>query len=558
MEAVTNGRRWAASAVIAGILAVAACGGDPAADLETLQPASPPAGAEESEPEAPSPPPDSEDARPQPAPPPSAAVAPPPEGSPPEPAPAVPPPEPEGAPPPEAPPVEPEAPPADPEGPPADPAMPPLEPWAAAIDAGTAWREVFDAVSVAEQSCIRDALGDDVDSLLAEPLMAEGDTEEWTASIFGCLTPDNARSLFLAAMVASLREELPMEELSGEEMSCLRDLVAGLDIAALVSADAAGGDAEFVGETVALIACLPDVFLAAMFSDLGVGLEDLSEDELSCVREWVSATDWAALMGSQNDDEALEALEGLFDLVGCVPDLFDLPDPAAAGPDDHADSIAEATPVTVGEPVHGGLGHPDDFDVFTFEAVAGESYRIEVELGSLEDSVLTLYDADGSELAFNDDAAGTLASLIIWTAPESGNYYVEVASFDFFTTGSYTLSVELAEPDDHADSADGATPVPVDGSVQGAIDYFGDVDFFVFDAAAGESYRIEVALGSLEDSVASLYDADGWELAFNDDDGDSLASLIDWTAPGSGSHYVEVAALGASGTGSYTLSVTAR
>ena len=92
------------------------------------------------------------------------------------------------------------------------------------------------------------------------------------------------------------------------------------------------------------------------------------------------------------------------------------------------------------------------------------------------------------------------------------------------------------------------------------MNHFGDLDFFTFEAVAGESYRIQVTLGTLEDSVLALYDADGWELAYNDDDDDdggSLASLITWVAPGSGSYYVEVGSLGASGTGSYTLSITA-
>ena len=65
-----------------------------------------------------------------------------------------------------------------------------------------------------------------------------------------------------------------------------------------------------------------------------------------------------------------------------------------------------------------------------------------MSLGSLEDSVVSLLRADGWELAFNDDRdEESLASLISWSAPESGSYFVEVGSFDGFGTGSYTLSV---------------------------------------------------------------------------------------------------------------------
>ena len=525
----TMRRKRAAAAVIAGILVVAACGGDPPADVGTPQPPPP------AEPSAPAPEPPAE--------------------SPPDPPPEPPTETPAPSPPPESapePPPEPESPPE----PPPEPESPPAERLEIQVDGGTAWQEVFSAVSAAEQDCIRGALSDELDSLLGERVMAIGDTEEWVVSFFGCLTPENARSVFLAAVVAGLREDFGTGELSDEEWSCLRDRVADLDVTALVAADVAGdADLEFVEAAAVLFGCLPDVFLAEMLAELGVDPDELSEDELSCLREWVSATDWAALMSSEADGD-LDAFGDLFDLLSCVPGVFDLPDLEPAGPDDHADSAGGATPVTVGEPAEGGLDHLGDVDFFTFEAVAGESYRIEVTLGSLEDSVMFLYDADGSLLADNDDAAGSLASLITWMAPASGSYYVEVASFDSFGIGSYTLSLEPAGPDDHADSAGGATPVTVGEPAQGAMDHFGDVDFFTFEAVAGESYRIQVTLGTLEDSELALYDADGSELAYNDDDEGSLASLITWVAPGSGSYHVEVGALGASGTGSYTLSVT--
>ena len=182
-----------------------------------------------------------------------------------------------------------------------------------------------------------------------------------------------------------------------------------------------------------------------------------------------------------------------------IPDLVPAdPGPQAGGPDDHGDSAEGATALIVGEPARGALDHSGDIDSFVFEAVEGRSYRVEVALGSLEDSVVVLYDADGRELAFNDDHGDSLASLISWVAPESGRYYVEVGSFDASGTGSYTLSVRFGLPDDHADSAEGATVVIVDEPARGALDDLGDVDLFVFEAVEGRSYRVEVALGSLE------------------------------------------------------------
>ena len=48
-------------------------------------------------------------------------------------------------------------------------------------------------------------------------------------------------------------------------------------------------------------------------------------------------------------------------------------------------------------------------------------------------------------LEFNDDAGGTLASRIQWTAPESGIYFLSVENAEFISTGSYTLTVRVTE-----------------------------------------------------------------------------------------------------------------
>lgn len=79
----------------------------------------------------------------------------------------------------------------------------------------------------------------------------------------------------------------------------------------------------------------------------------------------------------------------------------------------------------------------------------------------------------------------------------------------------------------------------------------------MFEAQEGQLYQIDVVLETLYDSVATLYDSEGFELASNDDyddNGDSLASRISWEAEYSGSHYVAVEGF-SSDTGSYTLSI---
>ena len=219
--------------------------------------------------------------------------------------------------------------------------------------------------------------------------------------------------------------------------------------------------------------------------------------------------------------------------------------------DDHANSVQGATPAMVGEVVQGALDYDGDVDVFVIEAEGGVLYQIDVGLGTLADSWLSVYDSEEWGLAYNDDHADSPASRIVGKAPSSGEYFVEVGGYG---SGSYTLTVAVSDiVDDHANySVEGATPATVGEPMHGTLNYDGDIDVFVFEAEEGVLYQIDVGLGTLADSVLVLYDSEEWELAYNDDHEDSLASRIVWEAPSSGAYY---AVVGGHGVGSYTLTV---
>ena len=91
-----------------------------------------------------------------------------------------------------------------------------------------------------------------------------------------------------------------------------------------------------------------------------------------------------------------------------------------------------------------------------------------------------------------------------------------------------------------ANSEERATAIRVGADVRGALDYDGDIDFFRFQAERGQSYQIDVALGTLDDSELVLLDPDGRELAYNDDNGANFGSRLYWEAPSSGERYVVV------------------
>src|SRR5690606_19215450 len=97
-----------------------------------------------------------------------------------------------------------------------------------------------------------------------------------------------------------------------------------------------------------------------------------------------------------------------------------------------------------------------------------------------------------TQLAYNDDVVPGLESLISWTAPTSGSYYLEVSGFGS-SFGSYNLVSVLV--DDHGNTAGGATPTSDPSTNHGVIETFGDTDWFSFSALAGVEYRLETVLG---------------------------------------------------------------
>ena len=236
--------------------------------------------------------------------------------------------------------------------------------------------------------------------------------------------------------------------------------------------------------------------------------------------------------------------------VGCI-DPEDVPDDREDATDDHGNDIDDATAIRVGADVRGALDYDGDIDYFRFQAERGQSYQIDVALGTLDDSELVLLDPDGRELAYNGDYGDTFGSRFYWEAPSSGERYVVVWGYG---TGTYTLTVSLSDLiDDHGNSEGDATAIRVGADVLGAVDYEGDIDYFRFQAERGQSYQIDVALGTLDDSIVDLYDSDGWFLDSNDDYEGAYASRLYWEAPSSGERYVAVEGYG---TGTYTLTVS--
>lgn len=213
----------------------------------------------------------------------------------------------------------------------------------------------------------------------------------------------------------------------------------------------------------------------------------------------------------------------------------------------HVATVAELDPPTLvpGEALAGDLAEVGESDVYLVTVEAGVQYRFETELVSLPDSVLTLFDEQGNELAFNDDSDG-LASRITWTAVRAGTVRVEVGAYGDSYSGSYRLRVDELGSVVAYDLLAGET-------VQGDLQQAGETNRYRVAVSAGASYVWETSLGSLRDSVMTLYGEDGNELAYNDDSR-GLASRIEWTADRTGEVLLEVGSFRGAYSGSYELS----
>jgi hypothetical protein len=252
------------------------------------------------------------------------------------------------------------------------------------------------------------------------------------------------------------------------------------------------------------------------------------------------------------------------------------------------------------EPIGDGPFGTRDVDLYQFQANAGLRLTATTSQppgGVSLDSILRLFNSSGVQLAFNDDFGGTFYSQIVFTFTTTGTYYIGVSGFANFgynpniggsgsvgDTGDYrlvlTLDVPPPPPVDVPDTIATALNTglgPASGTFtrddQVGNGPFGtrDVDIYRFEAFAGATFRALTALppgGRSMDTILRLFDANGSQLAVNDDDL-GLYSRIDFEFEVSGTYYVGVSGFanfnynpntGGSGvagsTGDYRLTLT--
>lgn len=173
------------------------------------------------------------------------------------------------------------------------------------------------------------------------------------------------------------------------------------------------------------------VTLTTVFNDLGqTGLTSLAPRE-EFTRILYSQTDSTGVL---NDPERQGNISAGLDVCMAAPDAFENGDGDFTG----ANWIASSQ--------EHNFDRLSDDDWVKFEAVAGKEYWISTStLDNYADTYLYLYAADGTTLlAANDDYSTSLASRIVWTAPDNGIYYMKAQQWNPHRAGcgtSYTLSI---------------------------------------------------------------------------------------------------------------------
>lgn len=240
---------------------------------------------------------------------------------------------------------------------------------------------------------------------------------------------------------------------------------------------------------------------------------------------------------------------------------------SAQGTDPAGDA---STTATLDSAVNGQIDSAGDVDWYRVRVEQGRRYSFTLDGvagadGQALDPMIAIYDQEGVQLAFNDDANG-FNSAVTFAPGVSGEVFVEARAFSEQATGGYRLAVSSAvlPPDDAGNGPDTRARIAPGRAVGGNIEYEGDVDWYRLSTRTGNRYRItlngaddaDTADGALGDPLLRILDAEGNEIAFNDDVEGSLNSALDYIPRANGDIFIEARAYADAYTGGYALNVT--
>ena len=190
----------------------------------------------------------------------------------------------------------------------------------------------------------------------------------------------------------------------------------------------------------------------------------------------------------------------------------------AQAPDDHGNTLAGATPITLGTTVTGVIDPGGDVDVFRFE-LSGASTDVWIYTrGGISDTRGGLYDSSGRPIASSDDSAlsENASHFYIGANLEPGTYFIAVAGYDATITGPYSLHTMTGS--DQGGTADAAADLTLGEPVDGIIGTAWEEDVYRIDlsTATGPIDVVLYTTGGV-DTTGELVDEHLREVEYGDD-----------------------------------------
>ena len=224
----------------------------------------------------------------------------------------------------------------------------------------------------------------------------------------------------------------------------------------------------------------------------------------------------------------------------------------SATPEDHGDTLADATSIATGARIWGAVDSTDDEDYFRLSVSSTADYWI-YTLGDLE-TVGELLDSNGVFVE-SDDYGGVLPNpdnFFLWRKLQSGTYYIKVTGYGSTET-PYVLRIRAFTD---SSSRSNAATLGINGSASGTIDPEDDEDYFKLQLS--ETTEVAIRASGFPDTVGEVQNSFGVVVAYNDDGylpGGRRNFLIRESLP-AGTYYVKVTSFAEKSDGPYSVYAT--
>lgn len=126
--------------------------------------------------------------------------------------------------------------------------------------------------------------------------------------------------------------------------------------------------------------------------------------------------------------------------------LLRLTDTAPVAPDTIAGDVTTTSTLALNGSADSSIDRAGDHDFYRVTLAAGQSVLFQtVSTGGANDvdSTITIRDASGTELAYNDDRVGTYSG-VRFTATTAGTYYIDVGGWNDQEAGTYRINMITA------------------------------------------------------------------------------------------------------------------